>query len=389
MTINYAMLFGAETIRRMTKETEVRLAEMDLWKNDKEWTDTLMKKLAREDFLTFDFDQVAYAVKKMAKPLMVELMNEYILSLRSLPHIKDAFEFATVFQQKEVLKYLVDRYENDEHLTEYATVFRLVLRFFDDELTNNELIDEARHFTSFVKDPVMRVRLKLFAADAHCHLGQFQEALLLLEDVVEGIYALEVGYTKSALASRTFLLVGNCFLYGKGSVENANLNYLAVIATNATPDTVKLAANHGMGLVMMCKNDRSQCAFYFEEAIRKAKETGQHAYRECLEREYYPFARNILGEKFGLEGVMQKEQVHQYIVRGEYEKSLRLIEELEAAGKSSHFLTWYKGKATGKSEYFRTALEQFKQGRYMFLTSLIQQELEKFEGLSADVGGDV
>ncbi|SDC20159.1 AimR family lysis-lysogeny pheromone receptor [Shouchella lonarensis] len=386
MAINYAGLFGGNTLRRITEDTEKRLKQMNLWNKDKEWTPALMRRLGREDFREFSFEQVAYSVKKMAKSRMTALMNEYALSLHSLPHIKDAFEYAALFQQRDILHQLIERYHDDECLVEWVHVYRLLLRVLEDPFTYEEIIDEARHLDVNVKEPVLKIRLKILAANAYDQMGSIRESSLLLERLVDDLWKIETGYTKSVLASRTLLLVGNYYLYGEGDVENAEKNYLAVTVNESTPEAAKVAPNHGLGLIMMCKGDRLQCAYYFQEAIRIAKETGQYAYQECLERQYYPFARSILGETVSVEGITLEEQAHQYIVRGEREKALRLIGELEVSVKSDPHLTWYKGMATGKKELLWSALGQFKEKSYAHLVMLIQQQLES---PTTNLGGEV
>ncbi|WZX99635.1 AimR family lysis-lysogeny pheromone receptor [Bacillus sp. FSL W7-1360] len=374
MAIEYAGLFGGDTLRRITKETEERLKQMNLWGNGKEWTPALMRQLAREEVNAFSFEQVAYSVKKMAKPRMIELMNEYTLSLHSLPHVKDSFEYAAVFQQRDILHQLIERYQDDERLTEWIDVHRLVLLVLEDQFTYEEIIDEARNLDVSVKESVLKVRLKILVTNAYAQLGKFEKMFLLLQGLVDDFGEIETSYTKSSLASRTLLLVGNYYLYGKGDVDNAENNYLAVTVNEATPEAAKVAPNHGLGLIMMCKGDRKQCSYYFGEAIRIAKETGQHVYQECLKREYYPFARNILGETFDVVGINPEEQAHQLIVRGEYEKALRVIEEMEGSGKRDPLLVWYKGKATRKKELLLSAIEQLEQSRYVFLASLVRKD---------------
>ncbi|SDB83603.1 AimR family lysis-lysogeny pheromone receptor [Shouchella lonarensis] len=385
MAIKYPLLFSVDTIRRITIETEKRLARMYLV-DDKEWTLPLMRQLASNETHMFDFEQVIYAVKKVAKSRMIELMNEYTLSLQHIPYIKVSFEYAVLFGQKGVLRQLLKHYQDNENLIEWVTTYRLLLRVAERELSYDQVIEEARRLSTYVKEPILMIRLKLLAADAYDKLGKTKETASLLEGVIEELYAVEAGYMKSVLASRALLLVGNYFLYGKGDAEKAENNYLAVVTTDATPDTVKVGAYHGLLLVMMCKGDRAQCAYYFGEAIQLAKETGKHVYQECLEREYYPFVRNILGETFSAEGVCPEERAHQYIVRGEHEKALHLIDELEIAGKGDSILTWYKGKATGNKELLLSALAAFEEEHYAFLVSLIRQELDR---LSANSGGEV
>ncbi|WZY00399.1 AimR family lysis-lysogeny pheromone receptor [Bacillus sp. FSL W7-1360] len=379
MAIEYAGLFGGDTLRRITKETEERLKQMNLWGNGKEWTPALMRQLAREEVNAFSFEQVAYSTKKMAKPRMIELMNEYTLSLHSLPHVKDSFEYAAVFQQRDILHQLIERYQDDERLTEWIDVHRLVLLVLEDQFTYEEIIDEARNLDVNVKEPVLKTRLKILVTNAYAKLGKFEKMFLLLQGLVDELSEFEAGYTKSVLASRALLLVGNYYLYGKGDVDNAEKNYLAVTVNESTPEAVKVAPNHGLGLIMMCKGDRKQCSYYFGEAMRIAKETGQHLYKECLEREYYPAARNTLGETFDLLGVVPEEIAHQHIVRGDCENALELIKELESLGRESPHLMWYKGKATKNKEFLRSAMEQFENGRGVFLAHIIRKEL----------GGDV
>ncbi|WZX99224.1 AimR family lysis-lysogeny pheromone receptor [Bacillus sp. FSL W7-1360] len=385
MASNYGLLFGTDTIRRITAETEAQLKQMKLWKNNEDWSPAIMRQLALGDFHILDFEQVAYSVKQMAKSRMVELMNEYTLSLKHVPHIKDALEYASIFRQTAILKQLLERHQNDEKLTDWMPTYRLLLQVLEGKLSHGEIVDEACNLDAYVQDPVLKLRLKLLAAGAYSQLDQFKETSPLLESIIDEFDGIKTGYTRSALASRTLLLVGNYFLYGDGDIEKAEKNYLAVDINLATPPSMKSAANHGLGLIMMRHNNRVQCRYYFEEAIREAKESGQHDYYACLMNEYYPFARNIMGETFDLKGVVSEERVHQHIVRGEREKAIRVIEELEAAGKDSPFLTWYKGKATGNIEFLNASLKVFEAQNRAYLVPIIHQERSRISSLGGGV----
>ncbi|SDB85580.1 AimR family lysis-lysogeny pheromone receptor [Shouchella lonarensis] len=376
MSKYYTLVSEADAVHMIIVETEKRLKQLDLQWENKEWSGALMQQLAGEDYFTWSFEKVAYAVKKRAKSRTAEMMNEYVLSLKHLPHVKDSFEYAVLFQQTEVLQLLLERHQDNEDLKEWISVYRLLLQCLRGQLTHKEVVTEARHLDVGVKEPMLKLRLRLLAAHSYEQLWQFDEALFLLENSISSFHCLEPCYMKSVLASRALLSIGNSFLYGEGDIERAAVNYLGIVENESTPDTMKADVNHGLGLVMMCKKDSVMCAHYFQEAIFYAKETGKHAYRECLEHEYYPFARNILGEQFDLSGVVHEEQIHQHIVRGEYEKAIRMIEELEQARKSSIPLVWYKGMATGKKEFLWSALEQFEAGNGVFLASLIRRELE-------------
>ncbi|SDC06972.1 AimR family lysis-lysogeny pheromone receptor [Shouchella lonarensis] len=372
-----------DTVRDITDKTRELLESIGLWGKADAWTPAMMWHLAKgenSDGIKMRdqicFEQVILATKRMVPERMMDLMNEYICALdrESRDHLKDAMEYATLYNQKEVLRKIIERNRNDVHLEEWLMVYSLLLEVLEGNLSYKGIINKSRDLVGHVFDTVLKTRLELLEVYAYERLGYTEKATSLIDHLPEKFLRIQQGFTKSVLASRAALSMANCLLFVKGDSERAHQQYLSAVK-NDSPSEVMLAyVNHGLGLSTLFFED-GRCLQYIRKAISHAKQAGLTEYAEMLEREDYPFIRNVQGEKFDLTGVVQEEKIHQYIVRGNSEEALRLIEEVEKQGKDSAFLTYYKGKATKDKFTLARALERFEVESKLHLLPLVKREI--------------
>ncbi|WZX99639.1 AimR family lysis-lysogeny pheromone receptor [Bacillus sp. FSL W7-1360] len=373
-----------DVVRTITPQTQQVLQDMGLWENGDVWTPSIMWELARgEDsdgvkmYEKICFEQVILSVRKMAKGRIVPLMNEYVLALEgegeSREYVKDAFEYAMLFEQKTVLKKLVERFRKSMDLEEWGTVYDLMLEVLEGSLSEKGIIRKSRDAVGHVYETVLKTRLELLEMFAYERLGYPEKSVSLIDHLPEQFLRIKPGFTKSVLASRAMLCIANSLLYVKGNIGQAEKYYSNVLDNSMTPEAVRAYAHHGLALATLYKEGGGLP--HLEKAIDYAERLGLNDYRDRLKKNDYPFLRNVSGEQFDVEGVDVEEQIHQYVVRGECERALVMIKELESQGRDTALLEYYKGKATKDKNVLAYALKRLEVENQAFLLPLIKEEM--------------
>ncbi|SDB95940.1 AimR family lysis-lysogeny pheromone receptor [Shouchella lonarensis] len=363
------------------KETRKVLEERDLWYQGDAWTEEAIRDLAKLQ-KSISFEQVVLAVQSFAPERVVQLMNVYALSVWDYDHRKDALEYAALFQQGEVLRRLLERYQGDPVFREWLPVYQLFLdHVVEKKSAPREIIQKARELIGIVQQPILKIRLELLELEECSKIGLVDRVLASEGLSKSHVADIDESFRKSVIISIMLLSKANALLFAQGEPEKAEGRYLAVTVNGATPDSMLVPCHHGLGLATLSKSTRGvvyqkdTCFEHFETAIFYAKRAGLTSYCEKLEKEYYPFARNIYGERIDVEGIALDEAAHQYIVRDEREKALHIINKLEKEKGCDAFLMFYKAKALKNKDLLRLALGQFEKENQAYMLPLVKREL--------------
>lgn len=94
----------------------------------------------------------------------------------------------------------------------------------------------------------------------------------------------------------------------------------------------------------------------------------------------------MLGETFEIKNVVPKEQAHQYVIRGEMNKALEIINELELKGNTSKaHLLFYKAKATKSVPLFFKSIQAFSAEGYTHMIEYVLKEINKIKPFKGDI----
>jgi hypothetical protein len=338
------------------KELSILLAQKN-WTQHEVFNSDNLKQVARESLYTFEEWML---IVKHAKPEeSVPIMNTYAMHVNKLHDVRDAFEYASIHEQMNVLEHLLNKHCDDDLLTEWILVYRLIFEILSNSYTLQQTLEKAKNLYGEINNPLARMRLEIVELTTYYRLGSVRNTLFMADKFKNSFSTIMPSYIKSALASRISLLIGLGKLYGEGDREGAENYLFAVNVNETTPDTVRASSYHALSNTKLI-GDQKMCLDYTKEAIKFAKRAGMSNFKKDLEKEQIPFIKNLYGEIFDLPiNTPEKEQIHQYIVRKEADHAKKLIEKLENEGNDNLFLLYYKGKATKDLNLLMKALSHF------------------------------
>ncbi|WZY00711.1 AimR family lysis-lysogeny pheromone receptor [Bacillus sp. FSL W7-1360] len=377
---------------QISVETKDYLQQMGLWEKEDAWTNQVMRDLAlsrdEQGHPVLSFEQVMLAVRTFASDRLILLINEYSLALQTAEHIRDAFEYAVQYRQIDLLEQLIKWGEDRDSLKEWARVYQLLLDVMKENITHEETIDQARDLVGHVTDPLLKVRLELLEVATYLKLGYHTKAAYLGKKVPKKLAQVEECFAKKVAESRAGFQIAYDLLYNQGKSEEAERHVAQSVINGATPEVMLAYCYHLLSHATLLRPNSSDSNMsdpsplsmqYIQRAVFYAEEMGLEDYSGSLQEQDLPFVWNVNGERFDIEGVNPREQVHQYIVRNEHEKALWLIEELERAGNTNAFLIFYRGKATGSTSLLAQAMRRFAQEGLMNLLPLVEREVQKID----------
>lgn len=334
-----------------------------------------MKDLAN-NHPELSFEQVLTMVKKTLPNDYVPLMNIYALHVKRLRHVQDAFEYAHLFGQAETLDKLLEIHKTDDLLAEWVKVYTLFSSSLRNKLTPENYIIQLKNLFCLISNEQLRMKAEIAQLNYYDQIGNISNMGQMIEQFRNQFSNMESGFLKSALASRITLLAGNASLFGAGNYEEAERYYLAARVIDSIPDALLATAYHGLGHVYLL-NDKDGSIEAHKKAILHAKLAQRTDYLKRLETDYFPYARNMLGETFDIENVAEHEQAHQYIVRGQNNRALKIINNLESKGKNSVHLLFYKAKALKSVPMLFKSIREFSAHGYTNMIIFVEKEINK------------
>ncbi len=340
-----------------------------------EITDEFMIKLAR-NHPDLSFEQVLTAIKKALPNDYVPFMNTYAVNVKKLRHVQDAFEYAHLFSQTDTLKKLLHTHKRDDLLEEWTKVYEVFLSSSGTNLHLENCIIHLRGLNNIVYNEQLRMKIDISQLNYFDRIGGIKNITPLIDQFRTQFSKMESGFFKSALASRVTLLGGNASLFGAGDYESAESYYLAASVIESIPDALLATTYHGLGHIYIVQ-DKKRSLEAHEKAIFHAQKANHNDYVYKLKSNYFPFAKNMLGETFDLEGVVDHEQAHQYIVRGQNQKALDVIRSIEASGKLSAHAQFYKAKALSNIPLLFDTIRQFNAQGYTNMIMFVEKEIKK------------
>lgn len=354
------------------KELSKLLAQKN-WTQHEVFSSENLRQVARESLYTFE--EWMLIVKHVKPEESVPIMNTYAMHVNKLHDVRDAFEYASIHEQMNVLEQLLNKHRADDLLTEWIQVYRLIFENLSNSYTLQEVLEKAKNLYGEINNPLARMRLEIVELTTYYKLGSVRNTLFMADKFKSSFSTIKPSYMKSALASRVSLLIGLGKLYGEGDREGAENYLFAVNVNDTTPDTVRASSYHALSNTKLI-GDKNMCLDYTRKAIKFARQAGLVEYEQALEKEQIPFIKNLYGEIFDLPiNTPEKEQIHQYIVRNEIEHAKKLIEKLENESNDNLFLLYYRGKATKDLNLLMQALSHFSIFGRADMVPLVQRDI--------------
>ncbi|GIN14182.1 hypothetical protein J26TS2_40490 [Shouchella clausii] len=344
----------------------------------KGWSDPLLNEARMKELVNsneYTFEEVLLITQHLMPDEFIPLMNVYAASAKKLQHVRDAFEYATLHEQFDILEILINTHKEDELLWEVVRVYQLVYDILTNQIDEEESLQTARNLYAATNNRMVRMRLEFVELNQSYKNGTLRGAKIIENRMRNTFKLVEPCYMKSVLAAKYSLLIGSVLLYHEGTLEEAENYLLASLVNKSSSEAILSACYHALGQIYLVQNKQNLCVDSYEKAIKYATASTLDHYKVNLENEFFPFARNMLGQVFDIENVADEERVHQYLVRGENQEALSLISDLEKQGKSTPFLLFYKGKATKNVDYFLESMKKFANSGQMYYYGIVEREL--------------
>ncbi|WZY01208.1 AimR family lysis-lysogeny pheromone receptor [Bacillus sp. FSL W7-1360] len=364
----------------ITKETEHYLRRKGLWNYGAAWTKKTMRELAqaqekRGRIPLLSFEQVFFAVKCFAAEQLIPLMNEYALTVQYTAHIKDALEYAVQYRQEHLLAQLLELHEDRAGLGEWMLVYRLLLAsMVQDCLSDEYALEQTKDMHGRVTETILKARLAVHEVYSYIGLGHYSKAALLKEQLPKQLETVEDSFVKRIVTVMANFYIAYDFVYNEGDIIQAERYLYELVIPYVAVEVMFPPCYHLLAIAALVRQDYMSVK-YAERAISYAEETSLEGYRQQLISEFLPFVRNMQREKFDLNGVVPEERVHQHVVRGEREKALLLVNELESNGYTSEFLVFYQAKAMQSIEHLCEVLLDLSRKGWAHLLPIVKQEL--------------
>lgn len=358
------------------KERASQLLDQKKWTGPTTLDEEFMRQLANTPD-QYSFEDVLLIVKQLMPNEVVPLMNVYAASVKKLDHVQDAFEYATLHEQIDLLERLISVHELDDLLSEWVAVYRLVYNLMGKRITNEDGVEAARKLYEQVQNPLMKIRAEYIEINESYKIGNLRNVNIIEKKIRQFLKKIDPSFIKSALATRLSLLIGILKFYHQGCFKEGENYFLAVAVNEASSDSTLSSTYHGLAHVSLVNNEKEKCFAYLEKSIELADKAKLYDYKNRLENEYFPFVQNYFGERIDLNNVVLEEQAHQYVVRGDKQKALHLIEQLERKGRGTPYTLYYKGKATKDMATLLRAIKSFAKESDLFRITLIEKEINR------------
>ncbi|MCZ1181126.1 hypothetical protein EIJ82_05545 [Alkalihalobacillus clausii] len=355
------------------KMVELLLTQKNIKLHELFSSESMIKEIAQQSY--FRFEEWMLLIKYICPQDTISIMNVYAPNVNQVDDIRDAFEYATIYEKLDLLEKLLALHKERESLREWIVVYEITFQVLSGSMSLKQALEQVKYQYSRLQHPITRMRLQLIELTTNFQLGNVRNALLFADQLQRDLMKLNPCYTKSVTASRLLLLMGLGKLYGEGNASTAEEYLQAVHSIKVAPEPVRASSYHALSILYSKKN-KEHCWAYRKKSIIHAKQAELRDYIKALEYHKVPFIKNLHGEMFELNNTIPiEEHIHQYVIRNNNETALNLIHKLENEGKQSPFMLYYKGKATKDANLLMEAIMSFSTNGRADVVPFIKEDI--------------
>ncbi|WP_059105515.1 AimR family lysis-lysogeny pheromone receptor [Shouchella shacheensis] len=336
-----------------------------------------VRSLAKEH-PALDFEDVVTIVKHVNPDHFLEIMGEYCRTTNKLASVKAAFEFASLYLQKELLEFLINRHQEDELLKDWCDAYEIKLRYLTGHLKAEDMIGVMRAELTPTSDFDLIINNDIMEVISFYRVREYSASLYLAQQLEEKIQRSSNGFLKTTFSARLGVHFAITYLYAHNDLVKAENYALSVLVNPVAPQPLIAAVHHTLSLIYLFTNeDRS--LEHLNIAIEMFRELGNQPQVDILLQDDLILLKNVYGKSVDLNGRIDlNERAHQYIVRGDYKKALDTLALVDSTGNTSYLSEFYKAKASKDPNQYVKALRLAIKSGNVFYSEWYLREMNSF-----------
>ncbi|WP_054704824.1 AimR family lysis-lysogeny pheromone receptor [Bacillus sp. JCM 19041] len=286
-----------------------------------------------------DFQSALSLLKFFDSNSFADVMDEYCHMLHKPVGIMNSLEFASNYKRHDLTDNLLATHADKKgEMKEWLKVYSLNKR--KAELSYEQITEMCKDLYGKVSSTEVKIKLDLI--EASCMTNVDYQSVMRLTERLEGkVEALRDGFIKESFKMRLYGYYANSTLYFNADTEKA-LDYAYQVIQSKVVPMFWLASSHlTIGHAKMY-DDKIGAINEIELSSKYFRLAGNEPLSKQLINNDVMFVRNYYKDRINTDLLSGEELAHQYIVREENEKAIKVIEELE---ESSPFALIYKGMA--------------------------------------------
>ncbi|WZY00401.1 AimR family lysis-lysogeny pheromone receptor [Bacillus sp. FSL W7-1360] len=299
------------------------------------------------------FHNAVHLSKHLFGENWLEVIDEYCLTLDTDMGILSAFEYASTHDRQPLIASLSKLHKNKKaEIQRWVSVYKV-----HGEGASEEALDILRDIYGKILSKEVRIKVLLTKAKIYYEDGELTTAEALVKAAIPKIKDLKV---KNSFVKQSLMVAANAFYEDikllisydtAGAIECAD----EVIASCASSGKMVAKAWRVKGLACMY-DDFDESISCLEKAANIYGENELFDIRDEIIRVDIPFVKNVNRKVFYDDNDIVKEELaHQYIVRGEHEEALRVLDSL---GEPNAISDFYRSMATRDFKGIISAYQQ-------------------------------
>ncbi|MBM7839167.1 hypothetical protein JOC54_002438 [Alkalihalobacillus xiaoxiensis] len=257
-----------------------------------------------------------------------QLIVDYCMQTKNKHHLKDGFEFMSLYGYEAKAQQLYTEYQYDQELVSHIAVYQLA---YHSRMKNTEYLEtmkQAKYLYETIDNRALLLKLDLIMLYEQT-INKQPIAASIYDTLISKLRELESGYLKTCLLTRLLSLYSYSLFYYEGRLEEAEANCLANCVNPLAPPIFKASARHILGLIYSLTNMEASLDS-LEKASELYLEAGYSRAAQAVKRNDIPFVLNIhnqaLEAHIELNLVDEDEQAHYFLLQFEYKKAKDILE---------------------------------------------------------------
>ncbi|WP_078392059.1 AimR family lysis-lysogeny pheromone receptor [Shouchella patagoniensis] len=289
---------------------------------------------------TLEFSN-ALRVARFLDPInYLKIMDDYCKTIDKKIGILCAFEYASNFNRDELTKQLIEKHADKKgEIADYIKVYKTFLN--RDNISHAEMMEFTKD--NYGKTSSLELKTKILLIEASLYFGsmKFNTVHSLIDAIQVKIDGIANKFIKEAFKVRLSLYGANAELKAMGNVDKTVEYCRHLINSYASTDALIASAHHTLGHAYIFDR-KEESEFLFKKASKLYYASGFEEVSKAVLENDLCLVKNIHGEEFDLSLTDGEELAHQYIVRGEIDKAIEVLDRVEVTPYS----LLYRGIAT-------------------------------------------
>lgn len=211
----------------------------------------------------------------------IEAMNDWCLRFNTSEAIKQSFEYASITRNKELLKKLIDMYQDDKSLSKYVGVYTVLYDYYMFECEADELPEKLEKVGSLKNE--LGILSDIIKCYNYYYVEEYHLMLATAKQAVKAIAKLSDRqlFIKECYLHRIAEVLGHVSLL-LNDIKNARFYANAIINADICAKTVS-GAYYILGMTYLGE-DKTKCIDYLRKRYEIARTLGEESIEKNARR---------------------------------------------------------------------------------------------------------